>query len=92
MIELFDDYVILVNDLDYALARKTGRTDKRTGKPYFDNIGYFGTVDAALERLVDIYARNALKDGVHTLAEAVTAINEVGERVTKMLHEIMEEK
>lgn len=92
MIELMDGYVIIVNDMDYALARKTNYVNPKTGRTKYDYIGYFGTVQAALERLVDIYTRLALKDGVHTLAEAVTVINETGERVMKMLHEITEGK
>ena len=92
MIELMDGYVVIVNDLDYALARRTNSIDKRSGRPIYDNIGYFGTLEAALERLVDIYTRNALKDGVYTLSETVATMNEVGDMVAKRLHEITEGK
>lgn len=92
MIELFDDYVIIVGDFDYALARKTGRVDKRSGKPTFDNIGYFGTVGAALERLVDIYTKNALKGRSMDLCEAVRAIRESHDRVAKLIESVEELK
>ena len=92
MIELMDGYVIIVNDMDYALARRTNYVNPKTGRTKYDYIGYFGTVQAALERLVDIYTRLALKDGVYTLSEAVATMNEVGDKVRKMLHEITEGK
>ena len=92
MIELFDDYVILVNDLDYALARKTKYRNPKTGKIKYDNIGYFGTVQAALERMVDIYTRDVLKDRSLPLSEAVQAIRESHGRVTKLIETAMEVK
>ena len=51
MIELIKDYVILVGELDYTLARKTGSVDKKTGRPIYAPVGHYGTVSGAINRL-----------------------------------------
>ena len=77
MIKLFDDWVIVVGPFDYALAKylgtyvKSGRTKETFGFRY---IGYYSSVAGCLKRLGEELTREALKDGWHTLGEAVQTI------------------
>ena len=91
MIELFDDWVILIGDSDYQLAKPAGtRTDKRTGKerPAYKVYGYFGTITAALQRLVQKCTREKLKDRTTSLYEALQAFKEVREKLTEILGQV----
>lgn len=93
MIELFDDWVILVGDMDYCLARKAG-TRIKDGKEtmQFSRVGYFGTIPAALKRLVGELSRERLKGRVCALDEAVRAIRESNARVEKLLERLEDDR
>lgn len=88
MIELIDDYVILVDDYCYTLAKKKQTVDKRTGKTKLAYIGYFGTVEGALTALAKQLAKDKLKDAHTDLAGAVDAIRESNDEVKKLLENL----
>ena len=91
MITLFDDWVILVDDLNYTLARDMGeRTDKdgkvrRERKVY----GYYGSLRGVLTALMDKLSADELKDGCRSLCEAVRIITESHDRVEKLIKEVI---
>lgn len=91
MIELFDDWVIVIGDNDYQLAKPTGtKTDKRTGKVYptFKVYGYFGTITEALKRLVEECTRERLKGRTTTLHEALKAFEATREGIAELLKKV----
>lgn len=88
MIELFDDWVILIGDSDYQLAKPAGtRTDKRTGekRQTYKVYGYFGTITAALNRLMQECTREKLKDRTTSLYEALQAFREARGKLAEIL-------
>lgn len=93
MITLFDDWVILVNQYDYCLARKRGTTTRKNGKTedVFQRIAYYSSVDGCLERLGREISKEQLKDGSHSLSEAVKAIRESNAKVSKLVKKVLAE-
>lgn len=93
MIKLFDDWVIVVNDKDYALARYKGTRVDKHGKetPNVAVYGYFGSVSGALRRLSRELVRQGLKSRDTTLTEAVRVIRESNDKVCDLLTRILED-
>lgn len=92
MIKLFDDWVIVVDDLSYALARDLGaRIDSKTGKERknLKTYGYYGSIAKALKAFSEELVRQELKDNVATLDEAVHVIRESNNKVEKLLKEVL---
>ena len=92
MIKLFDDWVIIPGPCDYALAKNLGEVERksaRDAKNKFKYIGYYSDVAGCLKRLGEELTRERLKDGTHTLREAVTIIRESNARVEKLLKEVL---
>ena len=90
MIKLFDDWVIIPGQCDYALAKYVGKVNRR-GKTEdkYKYIGFYRAVEGCLKRLGEELTREALKDDVHTLREAVTTIRESNAKVEKLLKEVL---
>lgn len=93
MIKLFDDWVIVVNDKDYALARYKGTRVDKHGKetPNVAVYGYFGTISGALQVLSQELVRQGLKGRDTTLAEAVRVIRESNDKVCNLLARVLED-
>ena len=88
MITLFDDWVILVDDFNYSLARPVGMRKRRDGKGEeinYRRYGYFNGVSGCLRQLHEEIIRRELKDGRHTLAEALQVVSECTARVENLL-------
>ena len=89
MIRVNEDGVIDVDNYSYALQRDMHRTafvkvdGKLVERPVYKSVGYFATLDQALNRLLDEDFRERFKDGEHTLEEAI--------RVTKECREAWED-
>lgn len=89
MIRVNEDWVIDVDNYSYALQRDMHRTalikveGKEVERPVYKSVGYFATLDQALNRLLDEDFRERFKDGEHTLEEAI--------RVTKECREAWED-
>lgn len=95
MIELFDNWVILVGDMDYCLARKAGiRKDKKTGEEIqqFSRYGYYGSIPGALRRLTRELSLDALRGRETTLNEAVRVIKESNARVEQLLERLEDDR
>jgi hypothetical protein len=92
MIELFDGYLILVDAYNYVLAKKMGETKRKDGsvEPKYKVYGYYGSVSDALECLAGVYVREGLKDGTHTLTQALNTIKESNGKVAKLIEGIKE--
>lgn len=95
MIKLFGDWVVLVDDLNYTLAKIKGtRIDSKTGKERTDYkiYGYYRDLASALKALSEELVREKLKGGVADLAEAVRTIRESNERVEDLLREALQDE
>lgn len=91
MIKLFDDWVIIPGPCDYALAKHLGEVERKNAKDAknkFKYVGYYSDVAGCLKRLGEELTREALKDGWHTLGEAVQTIKESNAKVEKLLKEV----
>ena len=85
MIELYDGYVIKVDELQYTLAKATGKIDKRSGRPVYDPIGYYADLRAALTAFGRRNIRVKLKDGSLALGDALLAIQNELDRLEKFI-------
>ena len=57
----------------------------------FQRIAYYSSVDGCLERLGREISKEQLKDGSHSLSEAVKAIMESNAKVSELLNRILED-
>jgi len=92
MIKLFDNWVVLVDDYNYSLAKIKGtRIDSKTGKERTDYkmYGHYKDLAGAIKSLSGELVKDSLKDGVATLDEAVRIIRESNSRVEDLLKEIL---
>lgn len=94
MIKIFGDWVVLVDDLNYTLAKIKGtRIDSKTGKERTDYkiYGYYRDLASALKALSEELVREKLKDSVAGLDEAVRTIRESNKRVEDLLKEALQD-
>ena len=92
MIRLFDDWVILVDDMNYTLARELGESlDKKSGKMRmrYKTYGYYGSLANAIKALSKEMFTEELKYGSYTLEEACAVIKESNERIEALLNDVM---
>lgn len=72
MIELIDDWVIVVDECCYALGKR--EKPAKDGRFRYKAVGYFPTVSSALNRFRDELVRERLKNSVAGLVEAIAAL------------------
>lgn len=87
MIRVYDNYVVLVNELDYVVAIDTGKKDKK-GKIIYNRLGYYGTLKSAVEGIAKHNTMKELKTGDRTLKEACKVLNDINERLENILKNI----
>ena len=95
MIKLFNDWVILVDDMNYTLAREMGEGyDKKSDsmKMRYKYCGYYGSLAQALKALSREIYTSELKDACVTLAEAVDIIKEAHAKTDRLLEEVLAER
>ena len=93
MIEIVDNYKVLVDDYNYTLIYDTGKTRERDGKVehVYKYLGYYGTLEKAVEACYDILLRNGMKERSLGLPEAVHSIKETTRSFRQYLHSIFDE-
>ena len=94
-IKLIDDWVVVVDDLNYSLAKKVPVKKKDDGKERPDfaykYYGYYGSLSNALYALCDRLTRDALKsEEPITLKDAVNTITESYDRISDLLKECLD--
>lgn len=92
MIKLFDDWVILVDDMNYTLARELGEAyDKKSDsmRMRYKYYGYYGSLAQALKALSREIYTSELKDVCVTLAEAVDIIKEAHAKTDRLLEGVL---
>lgn len=88
MIELFDGWKIDVDSMSYTL-KKTVQGKSKKNEPIERDIifGYYGTLEGALKALGKEIVRDRLKDGSHSLTEAINTVVEARETIEKLIIE-----
>ena len=95
MIRVNEDWVIDVDNYNYTLQRDMHRTalikveGKEVERPVYKSVGYFATLDQALNRLLDEDIRERFKDGEHTLKEAIRVTKESRESWEDLIRRCM---
>ncbi len=76
MIKVNDNWAILVDDLCYSPVRlDRTKKDKRTpDKAYYRRIGYYATLEGALNRIAEEMTKAEFKDASVSLREATAII------------------
>lgn len=87
MIQLYNDYVIINDDLQWILAKDTGHIDKRNGRVKYDPVGYFSSLRNALDEFRRRNIRTRCKNESLALGDALTAIREEDARLEKFIRD-----
>lgn len=82
IVELLDDWVIMVDTFSYSLAKR--KTSKK-GEEVFDIKSYHGSLCKALKALGAELSKESLGQGSTSLADAVRRIEESNSRVAKLI-------
>ena len=75
MITLLDDYVVVVDPLNYTLMADYGKKDKN-GRPIRKTIGHYSSLAKAVQACIDENVRSGFYDRCVGLEEAVRIMNE----------------
>lgn len=89
MIRLIDDYIVVKEKYDYMLARELNYIDKKTGKNAIKSIGYYSSLEKAVEACRREYMGKCLEDKELTLSEALSELRMQDRRFRMMLEEVM---
>lgn len=73
-IHIIDGYFIEVDDRNFTLKVDTGRLNKK-GEPIVNDIGYYSTVDAAVNKVIQLKVLN--ENDELTLKEYIEKLREV---------------
>lgn len=73
-IHIIDNYFIEVDDRNFTLKVDTGRLNKK-GEPIVNDIGYYSTVDAAVNKVIQLKVLN--ENDELTLKEYIEKLREV---------------
>lgn len=76
MIKLEDDYIIDVDVMGYTAKIDKHKQDK-SGKDVFEIVGYYPTLEMAIQGVYESKARKYLSVNVTTLHGAITALNRI---------------
>lgn len=97
MVRVNEDYIIEVDPLNYTVMRdahrKTTRVNKSTGESVevdaFTTVGYYGNLAEAIKGVIKDMNAKALKDGVHTLKEALEIVVNNNNRFYELLEKVL---
>ena len=78
MLRINNDYVILGDSKDYTLALDLHREDENK-KPIYKSLGYYGTVQTALNGLYKHLTKKAVAENNMSLQEAAKEFERIAE-------------
>lgn len=88
MITLINDYVVSVDSTDYTLLIDLHKQDKN-GKDQYKTVGYYSTLENAIQGCIRDINRSQLATDTYTLEEAIKVIktnnDKLGDLLTKCL-------
>lgn len=96
MIKVNENYIIDIDSCNYTVKRDLHRKKSTiiNGETVevddFATVGYYGSLVSAVKGVIDNMNRRKLRDGVHTLEEAVAIVLENNNRVSELLEKALE--
>ena len=84
VITLYDDWVILVDGVQWILAKDSGRKDKK-GIPVRSIRGYYTRLGKALSACCEANIHSKLQNGTQTLGEALHTIKKEHDRMEQFI-------
>lgn len=96
MIRVNENYIIDIDSYEYTVKRDLHR--KRTVKikgeevevDDFATVGHYGSLGSAVKGVIDNMNRCKLREGIHTLEEAVAIVLENNNKVAELLEKALE--
>lgn len=99
MVQINDDYIIQIDSLNYTVMRDAHRKTTRTNKAgetvevdAYTTVGYYSDFAGAIKGAIDDMNNRALRDGVHTLKEALEIVTANNDRFTELLENVLKVK
>jgi hypothetical protein len=98
MIRVNEDYIIEIDNFNYTAKRDTHRTtlvkDKATGNesevPLYNTVGHYSNLTGAIKGIITDMNSRKLRDGMHSLEEAIAIVVENNNRVSELLERALE--
>ena len=87
IIQLYDGWLVLVDEKQWMLAKGNGEFWKKTKKPRYRIQGYYARLRTALKACCEANIHTALQHGTHSLSQAITIIEEEHKRMEKFISE-----
>ena len=87
MIRVNENYCIDVDEKCYTVKIDKHKEDKN-GNPIFETVGYFSSLESAIKGVIISMNRKQLKEGVHSLVEALGIIHENNRKLCELLEQV----
>ena len=87
MIKLKHDFVVDSNKNNYILMLYKHKDDKK-GKPIYETLGYYSTLEGAIYGAKSIFIRMQLGSGFFELEQALEEIRKIHKEWVDMLEEV----
>lgn len=89
MITLIHDLVIDVDTNNYTVMLNKHKCDKN-GKPIYEKLGYYGTLESAVNGARKYCIRKQLGSEIHTLTDAIDIMKSITEEFSTLLKVVRE--
>ena len=91
MIELYDGYFISVDAYNFTLSKHTGKFDKRTGAEITKIIGYYSTLEGALNDFAKYLAKKKMESESMDFGKAIGILKQEYKRLEDFLRSTIPE-
>ena len=92
MIRIDDTYFVDVDELIYTRKKKRiGKNKKGEEIETETTLGYYSSLQKALTAAMKYDTMIKLSDGEYTLKEAISVVNEVSDRFSRLLDEVIKD-
>lgn len=92
MVKIDDTYFVDVDELIYTLKKKRiGKNKKGEEIETETTLGYYSSSQKALTAAMKYDTMIKLSDGEYTLKEAISIVNEVSDRFSRLLDEVIKD-
>lgn len=92
MIRIDDTYFVDVDELIYTLKKKRMGKNKNGEEIETETtLGYYSSLKSALTAAMKYDTMIKLSNGEYTLKEAISIVNEVSDRFTRLLDEVIKD-
>ena len=88
MVTLIHDLVIDVSQNNYTLMVDKNKCDKK-GNPIYETVGYYSSLEGAVQGAKNYYIRKKLEADTFTLTEAIKAIQECNKDFMDLIKDLI---